>query len=362
MLKELGGHTLSEKTVERVGLQAGQELAGLRDQDSQFLSAVVEAPPELAVVESDGGRIRTRQMHSGPGVHLPAWRETKNACLLRMTHRVHAEDPHPALPRCFRDPKHVAGLSEQAPLLPKETACASANEPVAQERWQPEKLVRTVVSSMVDSEAFGPLVQREAQRRRFFEAPHQAFLGDGSAWNWSLCKQHFPQFTPILDFIHVLVYVYAAAAVVGGDSEHTWRCYLEMAELCWQGRVSEVIATLKRWLSDQNLEIDQPLAEDDPRWAVTSALRYFTNNQSRMDYPRYRRAGLPITSSQIESTIKELNLRVKGSEMFWNDPVGAEAILQLRAAALCDDDRLNRYLKNRAGCAFVRRTSLATAA
>jgi len=25
--------------------------------------------------------------------------------------------------------------------------------------------------------------------------------------------------------------------------------------------------------------------------------------------------------------------------MFWNDPDGAEAILQVRAAALCDDDR-----------------------
>jgi len=26
--------------------------------------------------------------------------------------------------------------------------------------------------------------------------------------------------------------------------------------------------------------------------------------------------------------------------MFWNDPEGAEAILQVRAVALCDDDRL----------------------
>ena len=34
--------------------------------------------------------------------------------------------------------------------------------------------------------------------------------------------------------------------------------------------------------------------------------------------------------------MKEVNYRVKGTEMFWNNPEGAEAILQVRAAALCD--------------------------
>ena len=35
--------------------------------------------------------------------------------------------------------------------------------------------------------------------------------------------------------------------------------------------------------------------------------------------------------------------------MFWNDPEGAEAILQVRAAALCDDERLVKHLRNRPG-------------
>jgi hypothetical protein len=60
--------------------------------------------------------------------------------------------------------------------------------------------------------------------------------------------------------------------------------------------------------------------------------------------------------------IDELNYRVKGTEMFWNDPEGAEAILQVRAAALCDDDRLTRYLSTRPGCAYVRRSSVISAA
>ena len=41
--------------------------------------------------------------------------------------------------------------------------------------------------------------------------------------------------------------------------------------------------------------------------------------------------------------------------MFWNDPDGAEVILQVRAASLCDDERLAKHLRSRAGCAFTRR-------
>jgi hypothetical protein len=57
----------------------------------------------------------------------------------------------------------------------------------------------------------------------------------------------------------------------------------------------------------------------------------------------------------MESLVKELNYRVKGTEMFWNNPDGGEAILQVRAAALCDDDRLVNHLRTRPGYAFTRR-------
>ena len=46
------------------------------------------------------------------------------------------------------------------------------------------------------------MMQREAERRRFYDCPLRVFLGDGLNWNWSIWKKHFPTFTPILDFIH----------------------------------------------------------------------------------------------------------------------------------------------------------------
>jgi len=67
-----------------------------------------------------------------------------------------------------------------------------------------------------------------------------------------------------------------------------------------------------------------------------------SNNEKRMNYPHYRRLGLPISSAAVESTIKQVNRRVKGSEKFWASG-GAEAMLQLRAAYLSEDDRAGHY-------------------
>ena len=91
----------------------------------------------------------------------------------------------------------------------------------------------------------------------------------------------------------------------------------------------------------------------DPSEVLRLTIGYPANNQPRRDYPRYRRAGLPICSGLIESLIKQFNRRVKGSEKFWN-PTQAETILQLRAAYLCEDDRRARQLKNRTLSPFRR--------
>ena len=56
----------------------------------------------------------------------------------------------------------------------------------------------------------------------------------------------------------------------------------------------------------------------------------------------------------VESQIKEVNYRVKGTEKFWDTPEGAEAILQVRAALLSDDDRLAEHIANRPGTPFRR--------
>ena len=74
-----------------------------------------------------------------------------------------------------------------------------------------------------------------------------------------------------------------------------------------------------------------------------------------MAYPRYRQAGLPVTSSLVESLVGEFNDRVKGTNQYWDRPDGAETILQVRAAVLSDDARLARHFENRPGNPYRRR-------
>ncbi len=86
------------------------------------------------------------------------------------------------------------------------------------------------------------------------------------------------------------------------------------------------------------------------------------NNRDRMDYPRYRREGLPTTSSLVESLVGEFNARGKGKQKHWTRTHGAESILQLRAAFLSEDDQLGRFFTDRTGNTFrtKRRTNVET--
>jgi hypothetical protein len=196
---------------------------------------------------------------------------------------------------------------------------------------------------MKNAHEFGRQMQREAKRRRFFEAVIQAFLGDGLPWNWSIWKEYFPKFTPILDFIHPLSYLFLAAKTVHAHSaDDAWCQYLAWMRGCWQGEVGQVIDELRVWQAKLGEPPDR-VPDADPRAIIASTITYLDNNRNRMKYPEYRKTGLPVTTAWMESLVKEMNYRVKGTEMFWNDPDGAEAILQVRAAALSDDDRLARH-------------------
>lgn len=354
-MQHLLGHGVSAKTIERLAQQVGTELA----QRNETSTPEKEVPvPQVAVASCDGGRIRTRAADAGPGVHEAAWRETKNASFERMQAPACGDaDPCPELPDTFRKLDHVAKIAEKGAF----SGVSPEPAPPARPRYEgPQRVLRTCLSSMAGSQPFGQQMQREAHRRRFFEAERRVFIGDGLAWNWSIWKEHFSTFTPILDFIHAIQYLYAAAEAWESDGPARWARYLRFAEAAWQGRTDDVIAEIEHELaarraSDDPLVRADDVSEDHPWQPLIDAARYLRNNRQRMDYPRYRRQGLPITSSPMESLIKQINHRVKGTEMFWNDPDGAEAILQIRAASLSEDGRLNDHLAHRPGYPFTRR-------
>ena len=65
-----------------------------------------------------------------------------------------------------------------------------------------------------------------------------------------------------------------------------------------------------------------------------------------MNYPAYRNQGLPITSAHMESTVKQINRRVKGSEKYRSE-TGAEDLLQLTADHLSTSQPMTQFWHTR---------------
>src|SRR5262249_44739083 len=130
----LAGLEISPRHVGRLAHEIGGELARQRDDQAirrrrRQLPARVAAPPAVAAVEVDGGRLRTRAAASGPGVHQPQNKEDKVACLVSLESTPHAQDPQPEPPPSFTQPRRVQRLVRQIKGLPGDHPPGAA-EPV----------------------------------------------------------------------------------------------------------------------------------------------------------------------------------------------------------------------------------------
>jgi hypothetical protein len=379
VLRKIGGIELTGRGLNKTAVKIGSEMVVQRDARTEAYfhqplprqHAQPKTAIELACVSVDGGRMQTRDEGGGKGVHHPHWRENKNSLFLRMKSDCLVCDPHPDLPACFanreRMKKLLSGVGEgntPATVAEESTSSVGVAEEQVENDWRPQRLFRTGLSSLEDSDAFGRMMEVEADARGFYHAAKKAFVSDGLPYNWAIQKRHFRDFTPILDFVHAVEHLYEAARSIHGDAERRWRDYLRWAGDCWSGNIGQVIAELREHQRQVGLP-PKDCEKTDPRKVLADAVSYFQNNISRMEYPAYRRQGLPTTSALMESFVKEMNARVKGTEKFWNDGASGEAILQIRAAALCEDDRLNNFLHSRPGHPFhpnvPRHPSLTTA-
>lgn len=279
------------------------------------------------------------------------WREDKVGVLLSMTSPTHDVDPCPQLPDTFleplkivrlvRDMKPVTGATDDAArTLPTPS---SDTDTVAHEA--PTILVRTVLATRGTVTDFAPLLATAAWERGFYAAPRRAFVADGSSCNWTTWQKHFSSFEPILDFVHALTYVFAAATA-GRDFDTGWSAYAVWLQWLWSGEIDQVLAAVTERAHALGPPRDTDVA-GSPRYVVQRALTYLQNHAGQMDYARYRKEGLPITSSHAESTIKLLNQRVKGTEKLWSE-AGAEELLQLRADYLSDTEPMTKFWERRA--------------
>jgi hypothetical protein len=415
-LGKMGGHQVNEKQVERLTKRIGLERLAERDAEVEHfvglpLAKRCEEMPagveelgenQVAVIMVDAGMLQLRDVPETPdeseespcagtdpeetkdlkadseeeddddqnkpsGRH---WREDKVGLAMVMQSQVSENDPHPEIPQTFVDiqrvSKIVRGLKKSAALRAEEEAesrhAGIEGQPTEEAEDAPEKAEyegpklekRRVVASRKSWPIFGVLMACTAWMLGFAKAKRKAFVADGARSIWRVWKRRFSSYVPILDFIHALSYVYSAAKAVGGDNViEGGRLYVEWITRVWQGNVAAVIERLEQ-LQNELGKPEKGESETSARRVVAKSLRYLTNNQQKMKYPEYRRQGLPLVSSLVESMVKQVSRRVKGTEKFWGED-GAEAILQLRGDYLSDGEVMENFWKRRQAAATGQR-------
>jgi hypothetical protein len=314
---------------------------------------------EVASISVDGGRVQTREENRGVGVHNPAWLETKVCCMQVLESKESEHDPHPNLPRIFLDKKSVKHMVEGLKRTSKQDKreCEKPKQDLAQGQiketksedntYRPKVVKKFAIATIDKSEAFGILVFNKANQQHLHTAKRKAFLGDGDKKIWAIYEDNFKpdNWVPILDFIHAVEYVWDAAKISTDNELNCWKKYIELIIPLWQGEVLTVLRRLDKDIKELNILRKSKHIEEKIE-KLTLIRNYFNNNQTRMNYPEYRKKGLPISSCHVESLIKQFNIRIKSSEKFWNES-SVKGILKLKASLLSDDNSWQDFWNNR---------------
>ncbi len=375
-LEKLAGITIERRQLERWTYRIGRLRVGQRDEAVERWSQLplpeatrgcpLLKAPEAVMVSMDGGRLQIHdRSRDAPLAEEPEeertaeplleedresrsshWRESKIGCLATLSSQVHEKDPIPEIPRHFLDPPRILKLSrEVCRNVPQDGGKTKGQSPSEREQTErgskgPEVLVKSVVATKQPYAVLGVLLAAAAWARGFAAAGRKAFVADGAEINWATWRRHFSHYTPILDFIHAISRVFQAA-MAGRKFLEGWPVYCRWAQWLWSGRIDDVLAELTRRQDEVGLPgKDEPATS--PRRLVDEVLTYLRNHQALVNYAEYRRQGLPITSSLMESTVKQVGRRVKGTEKFWSE-AGSDTMLQLRADYLSDTNPMPAF-------------------
>lgn len=144
-------------------------------------------------------------------------------------------------------------------------------------------------------------------------------------------KERGVQITIVVDFIHVLEYLWAAAWCFFGEADPAAEAWVQHKALAvLDGRARQVAAGIRRRATATGLSKPR-------RRKADRAARYLINKARYLDYPTALAAGWPIASGVIEGACRYLiadRMDITGAR--WSTE-GAEAVLKLRAVRANND-------------------------
>lgn len=173
-------------------------------------------------------------------------------------------------------------------------------------------------------EAFSWAAGEVAQRQQPGQPLIRLMDGQESLWDAADACLECESDADILDIIHVAGYVRRAAKVFHGHEEHREAFSRDRLLRILRGETASVVAGIRQMATKRNLT-GEALRE------ITTVCRYFENNQHRMRYDAYLKAGYPIASGVIEGACRHLvKDRMERTGMRWRLE-NAASMLNVRA-------------------------------
>lgn len=179
-----------------------------------------------------------------------------------------------------------------------------------------------------EAEQFGPFAWATGWQREADLYEQLVFVCDGAQWIWKLVERYFPGAVQIVDWYHASQYLAPIAEAAWEEQNPEGQAWLEQARSSlWNGQIAELIQDCR--------VVGQEHAQ--AREAVQRAVTYFSHNEKRMDYARFRADGYLIGSGTIESGCKQIvSLRLKRAGARWTE-IGAVQTAKARGAWLSND-------------------------
>jgi hypothetical protein len=177
---------------------------------------------------------------------------------------------------------------------------------------------------ITEAEQFGRLLWATGIQNNVDTYNEIVFVSDGTVWIWRLVEKYFPQAVQIVDWYHASQYLAPIAeAAFDADTGQAQEWLTQARTDLWEGRLQEVLQACRTFLRHAHA-----------RPFVEKAIIYYTNNEKRMDYARFRKQGYLIGSGTIESACKQIAAaRLKCSGARWT-LAGVIATAKARAAWL----------------------------
>lgn len=207
-------------------------------------------------------------------------------------------------------------------IWPGDTPHTPAAAPKAAGKWLTASV--TDDAAAVIAAGFGEADRRDPDRRRTWIA-----LVDGNSHQIERiraeAKARKVNITTIIDFIHVVEYVWKAAWCFHPEGDPAAQAWVhDQARQILAGRAGVVAAAIRRKATYHGLDPGQ-------RKNADTCANYLHAKKKHLDYPTALASGWPIATGVIEGACRHLvkdRMDITGAR--WSLP-GAEAILKLRA-------------------------------